>query len=293
MLILNLATFYAVRSISSLSPTVRGNLQWKLEINLEDILKYYGKYTFFVQKAIEAKGIGVEELCDCLLSFTGHVGDSKVAIIPSAMATGFNNATSTSEIFRILKKDCSSYFNYLIFECLLDCFEVARDQEALKYPEKFKEYVEKHSISELIELAPVLSEYTDDKLDLILVLDLDPSRKLKELLDIQKAVTKTLNLPPSALLIYGIKNCCVKVTFLISRAIAEKIFIGSEIFSDTQKEEFRRLSVLLLRCNGYTFEFSRSHQISQPEQDQSEGRLFPGTCFWCMQLSRKYCFLAQ
>jgi hypothetical protein len=258
-----------------LPPTVRDDLQWQLEINLEDILKYFGEYTFCVQETIEAKGIIVERLCDCLLSYTCHVGDPKVAIIPSAMTTEFKNAKSTSEIFRILKKDCSSFFNYRIFECLLDCFKVARDQEALKYPEKFEEYVKKHSISELIELAPVLSKYMDDKLKLILVLDLDPSSKLKELIDIHKAVTKILRLPPSVLLIYGIEECCVEVAFLISKAIAEKNFVSSEIFSDTQKEEFRRLSVLLLKCNGYTFEFSHSHQISQPEQDQSEG-LIPG-----------------
>jgi hypothetical protein len=282
MQILNyyLATFYAVRSISSLPPTVHDDLQWKLEINLEDILKYFGKYTFFVQETIEAKGISVEKLCDCLLSYTCHVGDPKVAIIPSAMKTELENAKSTSQIFRILKrKDCSSFFNYRIFECVLDCFEVARDHEALKYPEKFDEYVKKHRISELIELAPVLSKYTDDKLTLVLIFNLDPRSKLKELLDIQEAVTKNLRLPPSALLIYGIKECCVKVAFLISKAIAEKIFISGEIFSDTQIEEFRRLSVLLLRCNGYTYDFSDCHQITQLEWDQSEG-LISGTCYF-------------
>ena len=95
---------------------------------------------------------------------------------------------------------------------------------------------------------------------LTLVLDIyiyiDSMCRLDKLLDIAKAVAKILDVLPSTLLIYDIRESCVEVTFLIQKSIAESIFSNEEIFSNNQNDKFRQLLVKQLECNGHTFEFT-------------------------------------
>ena len=85
--------------------------------------------------------------------------------------------------------------------------------------------------------------------------------KLDRFLDIVRSVAKVMDLQPSMLLIYDIKESCVEVTFLIPKSVADSIFTHDKIFSEFQREEFRRLQVQLLECNGYCFEFI--HEVDQ------------------------------
>jgi hypothetical protein len=201
----------------------RLNLKWKLECNLEKLKVCFGDYTLCVHQSIEEKGISVKVLRDYLLHHTRDVR----AILPSTMTTDFVEAKTFTAIFLILEKaECSSFWNYEIYENLIEYFGLDKDQKALKYKEKFKAYVEEHRISELVELAPVFSELTDNKMKMVIVLDVGLMEMSKRLVVLHKKVATIMNVPPAKIFIYKIGKGSVVVTFLIPQAYLEDLVLA-------------------------------------------------------------------
>ena len=250
-----------------MSPADRGDLQFLLESNLRNILFAFANYTFCVQQSLQEKNVEVDSICDYLIGFTSN--ENSIALLSGAKRAKLAEANSISKIFRFLKEECTSFLNYDIFEYLIERFKLNRDQEDLKYPQKLKAYVKKQRISEFIETKPALSKYTDDTVKLTLVLDIDSMCRLDKLLDVAKAVAKILDVLPSTLLIYDIRESCVEVTFLIPKSVAESIFSNGEIFSGDQEDKFRQLLVKKLECNGHTFKFSSVPEYVGPWKDQT------------------------
>lgn len=180
-------------------------------------------------------------------------------------------ASCISEIMIILKTECTSFLNYQIFESLIKNFQLDDGRENLKYPEQLQAYINKHKISEFIEIQPILSELSDDKKELILVLDIEPTCRLSGLMDLGKAVAKIMGLKQSALLIYSIKESCVVVSYLIPTFVAEFIFIGDGIFTKEQTDAFRKLSVQRLECNTLEFVISPHEGFHHTEDETDIG----------------------
>ena len=263
-------TFLPISGISSLSHADRGDLQFLLESNLRNILTAFANYTFCVQQSLQEKNAEVDSICDYLLGFTSD--NHSIALLSGAKRAKLEEANSISKIFRFLKRECTSFLNYDIFECLIEHFQLDRDQEYLKYPDKLKKYVQKQRISEFIEIKPALSKYTDDMMKLTLVLDIDSMCRLDKLLDVAKAVAKIMGVLPSTLLIYDIRESCVEVTFLIPKSVAESIFSSGEVFSDNQREKFCQLLVKQLECNGYIFQFTAISDVGHRKDQTTSGK---------------------
>jgi hypothetical protein len=201
----------------------RLNLKWKLECNLEKLKKCFGDYTLCVHKSIEKKGITVKDLRDYLLH---HTRDAR-AILPSTMTTDFVEARTFTAIFLILERaECSSFWNYEIYENLIEYFELDKDRKALRYKEEFEAYIKKHRISELVDLAPVLSELTDNKMKMTIVLDVGLMDMSEKLVVLHKKVGTIMNVPPAKIFIYRIEKGCVVVTFLIPLAYLEDLVLA-------------------------------------------------------------------
>ena len=246
--------------IPSLSPKEREDLEFKLECNLEEITKKFADYTHWVHQSFENKNIEVKALQTFLLgvsSFNSKCYDHKLSLLDSKKAK-LEKANSICEIFGILKTECCTFLDFHIFEHLLSVFEIEANFE---YPQELKKYLEKHRISEFIELKSSLNDISEDKDKLIIVLDIPETGKLIDVTNIKKNIAKILGLNPSALYIYDIKKKCVMVIMLLTKAVAEFIFIGPDIFSQNQKEQFRQLSIQSLECNGYKFNFT--HKIGK------------------------------
>ena len=256
-----------MKIISTLPPAHSRDLTHILETNLDEVVASFAYYTSCVQESIQDMNIGAEKLYDFLVTFS--TGDQRKALLPREKINKLKDK-SVRDIFLFLKQECTSFLNYDIFERILHYFKVDRNShEHLKYPQKLKAYVKKHTISEFIKIIPVLDEYNQyDEVTLTLVLKIDAiSCKLDRLLDIVRSVAKIMNLQPSMLLIYDIKESCVEVTLLIPKSVADIIFTSDNIFSEFQQEEFRSLSVQLLKCNGYSFEFI--HKRDQASLDKN------------------------
>jgi transposase len=55
----------------------------------------------------------------------------------------------------------------------------------------------------------------------------------------------------------NIDDGCVEVTFLIPTEVANILFYPDRLFSQEDVKEFRDSSVLLLKCNGCEYDFSK------------------------------------
>ena len=203
--------------------------------------------------------IDVKRLCTYLLglsSFNLDHRDQKLMLL-SSKRTELERANNLNDIFIILKTECASFLNYHIFERLLKNFKInKKDIESLKYPEKLRDYVKKHKISEFVEIQPQLGRLTDDRKELVLVLDIESTCRLSQITDIGKAVAKIMGLKQSTLLIHNIKLSCVVVAFLLSSPVANFIFVNNKIFSKNQVENFQTLSIQKIKCNDFTFDFT-------------------------------------
>ncbi len=241
--------------ISSLTANERGDLQQQLETNLEEIVTHFANYTDSVQVSLQEMNVSVKTLRTFLLglpAFIERCDDQRLNLLASKRKQ-FEEASDLCDIFIILKTECSSFLNYRIFERLIKKFNIDRN-DTLMYPEKLKEYVEKHKISEFNEIQPYLCDLTDDTKELILVLDIKSTCTLARLTDLGKAVAKIMGLKQSALRIHSIMECCIIVTFLIPAAIANHIFCRNDVLNHHQVKQLKGLLIKKLECNGFTFD---------------------------------------
>ena len=247
--------YYAGENISSLSPTAHGDLRQQLQASLEAIQESFADYVDCIQESLLMKGVELDKLKVCLIRLPCRDGDWNLTLL-SAEKEDIMQATNIYQIFIILDS-FTSFLNYHIFEKLVTKFELNNGQEYLKYPDKLQKYIEKHTISEFIEVHPVLNNYNDGT-KLVLIMDISLTSKFAKLVNIGHSVAKLMNLDRSTLLIHNIGNKCVIVTFLIPTSVADEIFTGHPtcVFSIDQEEKFRNLSVQQLRCNGYDFDFT-------------------------------------
>jgi hypothetical protein len=160
---------------------------------------------------------------------------------------------------------CTSFLNYSIFENIVIQFELDEGQSGLQYPGELQQYINKHTISEFIEVHPVLNKYTDGTKKLVLILDVELTCQFSMLVDVGHSVAHVMDMDECDILIHNVGKHCVIVTFLIPSFVADKIFTGpaAKIFSLDQKEQFRNLSVLQLKCNGYDFNFRLDAEVSR------------------------------
>ena len=242
--------------ISSLSCAARGDLRQQLQANLKAIQESFADYVDCIQELLIAKRVELGRLKSYLIRLPCGCGDQNLMLL-SAKKDDIKEAADVYEIFMTLD-DFTSFLDYYIFEKIVIQFEIDSGQEHLKYPEKLQKYIKKHTISEFIEVHPVLNNYTDGTKKLVLILDVRLTSKFSKLVDVGHSVAQLMNLDQSALLIHNVGERCVIVTFLIPSFAADAIFAGQQmcIFSADQEEKFRNLSVQELHCNGYHFDFA-------------------------------------
>jgi hypothetical protein len=173
----------------------------------------------------------------------------------------FKEASDISDIFILLIEKFSSFLNYDIFETLQQKYVKDEGQEALKYPEHLKVYVEKHKIAEFVEikggLKGVSGPSTDTSEKMTLKIDIDVTCRLAKLKDLESALASILKASPLGLQLLDIEKGCVVVTFLVLNSIVNVIFNGDKdkILSPKQVKEFQAQSIRWLKCKEYVWDF--------------------------------------
>ena len=246
------------RNIDSLSEAEHDSLKQQLRDNLRTILTAYAKYTFCIAKSLKNKEVDISELRAYCLSLYVGCDEHNLVLMSSRVGDEFDKVDNIFDFMTKLRKFVS-FLDCHFFEEIVIQFKIDDTQKELKYPEKLRQYVQKHTVSEFIDIHPVLNEYTDDMKELVIVLDIEQiTSNMSQVLDVGQALAHIMKLDQCKLLIHNIGRGCVTVTFLIPTLAAEHIFSGRKecIFSQQQIEELRKVSIAMLKCNNYEFDLT-------------------------------------
>lgn len=247
---------------SSLPPALQQDLELRLRLNLEGI---YDKYTLFVEcirTSIKSKGISVSELRAFLMSQSAFDHEDQDFKLFSDRKDELERAVEVNQIFNFLNSGCASFLDFKIFEKIINKYDLNKDQEELTYPEHLENYINKHTISEFLDINPALVKYTEASEKVLLKFNIKQTCKLARVKSLSGAVAEKMKWNPSAVLIYDIDKGCVIVTLLIPASLANAVFIGKELFSDSEKADFLQMNILWLKCNGFTYDFSDAGDVN-------------------------------
>lgn len=172
----------------------------------------------------------------------------------SGVRAELEEKTTIHGLFDVVTKECASFLNFEIFQCIVKEYKIDHGQEALKYPMFLEAYIKKNKISEFVYINPKLKLKSNSE-KLILKFDVDTMCKLTRITDLQEAVANILKILPSAIELYDIEDGCVVVTFLLPKLVANKIFTRDKKFSLLEKQRFCSLSVVWLSCGNRKFHF--------------------------------------
>ena len=227
-------------STGPLDPDIKIKLEFLLKENLKNIKQKYASFVSCLCQCVKDRGVTTENLCTFLSNMSPFDIDGD-------LATKLEEAGTVNKIFNLVSKEGASFFHYDIFQSILDGF-CASDAEnpKLTYSKHFREYVDRHRISELFEINPKLrTRYSGDLKELAFKLNIPDMEKVGKIIDLRYAIIKIFGLKDSAVQLVRVEKGCVIVTFLIPRAIVETVCTPSS----NQIEELRSLSVLWLKCD--------------------------------------------
>ena len=255
-------------------------LEFGLQSNYDRITEQYASYVTCIRDLLvsiqERESRTKDSLCHHLLGLTARDSGYNVAVegrtLLSKLKSELEGAKDIDKIIGIIEENCASYLNIWIFQNIVDQF-LDTSQEALKYPEFLQQYIEKHKISEIVKL-PKFENCFGGYTEFTFKLDIDLAKKFSKLISIEIAIAKILGISPAAIILKDIKKGCVVVTTCIPTFVAEDIFRHDQahpkVFTQEEKNQFRSLSVLWLKCGHQTFVFKGSRS--------DEGTLI--VCMW-------------
>lgn len=194
---------------------MKRNLKYILERNLREIIEHYGSYVDCLRGIIEEKRISPKALRTYLLTLSAFSESStnQSLTLMSEKKYEFQKAETIPDIFTVLVTECASFLNYEIFESIIRKYKIKRQKyKSLQYPELLRAYVLKHKISEFIEINPLLKSRKGSK-ELTIKYDVESSRRLAKVIDLEKFIANIFGLLPSALEIVDIKDGCAIITF--------------------------------------------------------------------------------
>ena len=247
-------------NIDSLSGADRDSLKQQLRANLMMIYTAYSDYTDCVAVSLVKKKVDIHRLKSFSLNLYVGYDEHNLKLL-SSKPGAVHEFKQLENVYDVISElsNFASFLNFNVFEQIINKFEIDKTQEELKYPEKLRQYVEKHTVSEFMEIHPVLNRYTDDTKKLVIILDVKQiTDSISEMLDIGQALAHIMKLDQCQLLIHNIGGGSVTVTFLIPAFVADYMFSGQKecIFSQEQIEELRKISIKMLKCNGYEFDLT-------------------------------------
>ena len=250
-------------SISSLDHDTFNDLKIKLDLERKDIILKYSTYINVIYQSLEAKGVSAKKLSFNLLKLTAfdhNQVEQKEALLSTHQAD-LENAADLIDIFNLLSKRYASFLNYEIFEIIADEYKLDEGQEAFKYPQHLKTYIDKLKISEFLLVNPQLEKIVPPNSKILfLKIDSDSTARLSKLVDIKIRLAKILDIKSAALQLVDINEGCVEASFSIPTPVAEIIFNSLLVFNGEQVEQFQALQILSLRCNDYEFDFTNNYK---------------------------------
>lgn len=215
---------------------------------MEDLthqLKWYREqiqteFAFFVssihEKLMAHEAISVSNLRFFLLHLPALTceDDDEHCTLLYGVKGEFQKATTVDDILLLLNR-YTSFLDYHIYLSITAKYKINIEEEETEYLKHLKEYINKHRISDLVNVIPMLCKHNDHFADksktLVFKLNIKISCKFAELITLKSAVAKLLGFHPSALRLISIKRGSVLVTFSIPAFAAECVFTSGKKFT--------------------------------------------------------------
>ena len=227
-----------------------------------------------IRETLQANRVTAKGLSATLLNCTAfnHDCTEQKRMLLSTHRAELEGAKDLCEVFNIISLVYASFLNYDIFQFIVNAYKIDHGQEEFKYPEQLKAYIEKHNVSEFMEINPQLKEIPAYSSELILKVNIEDTSELSKIKDLHSAIAKILNLRDATLQLRNISKGCVVVTFLIPTHISEIVFNKQTVFTEKQVQMFQAESILTLTCNDFTFSLvgDVSNDTTEYENRKSE-----------------------
>ena len=229
-----------------------GTLQ--LKRNVKSIALKYDLYVSHILKALKRKGTNAEDLCSDLLTIPAtSLAEQDLTLLSAHIKAELMKANELDDIFHLLvTKYTSSFFNYEIFQYIVEKYEIDHGEEVLQYPEHLKAYIMKHKVPECFEYVNNVSRMTHDPdatfIELLLKFD---TSEISNIMDLKTSIAEILGINPMALQLHDCEQGDSVIVFLIPTPVANLLFNKHTLLTELQKEQFRAWSVRWIRCNDY------------------------------------------
>ena len=193
-----------------------------------------------------------------LPAFTNNQQDKVLSGVKDKM----KNARTINEIFDLIGEEYTSFLNCDIFLSILNQYCSGVDNNALKYPEHLKAYIDQHTINEFISVNCELEKITDKDEKLKFKFDIEQTSKVAK---VKSKIAAILGVTPSALRLFSIEKGCLIVTFLTPAFVADKIFSAGGILATKQMDELCANSVMWVKFRDYRIKVGKKNQGQVPE----------------------------
>lgn len=246
---------------------VKDALQFQLKRNRDQIMKCYAHYVTYIHEALIKKEVDVAVLKQYLLNLPAlkYRDDEEQHKLLFGKREKLQEATSVNNVISIINGECS-FLNYDIFKSITEKYEIIDDSsEDLKYPEKLKDYLKKHTILELAKVFPSLESRLDSsKKKVIFKFDIKATKKASDISNLKNCIAEILDLDFMTVQIIDISEGCVVVTFSLPAHIADIIFpCHPELkFTPEQTRKFQALNVIWLKYDDRNIDFRITGEVS-------------------------------
>ena len=232
---------------------VDSDVAQKLRRDHKSIGFKYASYVRCIRKLLQEKQVSTKDLYSFLQSLPFEYDQS--------VAEGLRQAKTPEDIF-ITLQSYYSFWDYEIFQSLIEEYNLDKRNKTLQYPKHFKSYTQKLKVSEFIAINPSLAKHeakSKDSTKLNLKFDIDIIQcSLDRVNELKEVVANAMDVKASTLRLLSIQEGCMDVSFLVPSPIADSL--DWKQISERSKE-LRDAGVLSITCNDKTLVFKEELEL--------------------------------
>ena len=232
--------------VSGLTKDDRIDLEYALQADTQDIIESFACFMSDIEDSLEKSPVPLSKIKNFILNLQAFTNNQAVKTLDEKDRLKIEKAPTLSDVFMILCKYVS-FFNYHIIESILKKHGSAKDHERLQDYLKLFNNFSNRSIFEVPQHI-FSSDSTSRSTAKVLVFKLTEAGmdKIEEIKGVIGKIAMLFELQPSALQLCSIKKGCVELHFLISAAVADRIFP----VSPSQHSALSEIGVRVLSCEG-------------------------------------------
>ena len=215
----SLDTKFPYLDISSLTENEKADLEVQLRSDIKSIKAKFSDFSVAIRDSLESR-VPLDKIKDSVLSLDAFTDGAGVKVLDPQDKKKIEAAESMSKIFMTLR-NYVSFFNYEIIERLISQYGTNDDKKMLQeYCQELDAFCQRN----VYEIPPnTFSSPRPEAKELVFKCTQD-TVTLYDVRIIKEKVARVLGLKYSTLQLHTIEKGCVQLCFLISAAVADRIF---------------------------------------------------------------------